>query len=129
MILVLGYNPIPYTVNNILILLSVLYSVGIASPIYGMGIAAGDYDKDMDLDYYFTNIGRNVLSQNLGNGFFMDTTDAANVGSEWVVVDSFKATGWGCGFIDTDNDSHLDLYVANGFIDGFPELQTSEIDR
>ena len=66
--------------------LSIADSIGIDAPIYGMGIAAGDYDKDMDMDYYFTNIGRNVLSRILAMAF-MDTTNAANVTSEWVVQD------------------------------------------
>ncbi|NNE54667.1 MAG: VCBS repeat-containing protein, partial [Flavobacteriales bacterium] len=29
--------------------------------LYGMGVAVGDYDEDLDLDYYVTNLGRNVL--------------------------------------------------------------------
>ena len=29
--------------------------------MYGMGIAVGDYDHDLDLDYYVTNIGANAL--------------------------------------------------------------------
>ncbi len=103
-------------------------SSGIQSSIYGMGIAYGDYDQDADIDYYATNIGRNVLQKNLGNGQFIDTTDAAGVGNRWVQTDSLQATGWGCGFMDIDNDSKLDLYVSNGYIDAFDELMTSPHD-
>ena len=37
--------------------------------LYGMGIAAGDYDQDLDIDFYITNIGRNVLIENKGRSF------------------------------------------------------------
>jgi hypothetical protein len=103
-------------------------SSGIQTGIYGMGIAYGDYDQDADIDYYATNIGRNVLKRNMGNGQFIDTTDAAGVGNQWVQVDSLQATGWGCGFLDIDNDTKLDLYVSNGYIDAFDELMTSPHD-
>ena len=36
---------------------------------YGMGVAAGDYDNDGDVDLYVTNLGPNVLLQNDGTGF------------------------------------------------------------
>ncbi len=36
--------------------------------LYSMGIAVGDYDRDLDLDYYITSIGQNVLLQNDGDG-------------------------------------------------------------
>ena len=36
-------------------------SSGMNVGIYGMGIAIGDYDMDLDLDYYITNLGENVF--------------------------------------------------------------------
>lgn len=83
--------------------------------IYGMGIAVGDYDQDMDLDYYVTNLGRNVLLQNNGDGTFQDDTAIAGV-EDTNVNDSLLATGWGTTFIDLDNDTDLDLYVVNGYV-------------
>lgn len=83
--------------------------------IYGMGIAVGDYDQDMDLDYYVTNLGRNVLLQNNGDGTFQDHTAIAGV-EDTNVNDSLLATGWGTTFIDLDNDTDLDLYVVNGYV-------------
>lgn len=96
--------------------------------IYGMGIAIGDYDQDLDLDYYITNIGRNVLHKNNGNGTFTDTTNAAGVSDQWLIQDSLHATGWGTGFMDIDNDSYVDLFVANGYMPAVPELKTSLLD-
>lgn len=72
---------------------------------YGMGVAAGDYDNDGDVDLYVTNLGANVLLQNNGTGHFTDVTQSAGVGdTSW----STAAT-----FLDLDTDGDLDLFVAN----------------
>jgi hypothetical protein len=78
-----------------------------------MGIAIGDYDRDADLDYYQTNLGRNELSRNDG-GTFTDVTTLANVESD--STGQLLNTGWGTFFFDVDNDSWPDLFVANGQI-------------
>ncbi len=83
--------------------------------IYGMGIAIGDYDNDLDLDYYITNLGENVLCRNEGNGIFSNPTKEAGVPDTYA-PDSTFATGWGTAFIDFDNDRDLDLYVVNGYV-------------
>ena len=41
---------------------------------YGMGVAAGDYDNDGDVDLYVTNVGPNVLYRNDGAGRLEDVT-------------------------------------------------------
>ena len=72
---------------------------------YGMGVAAGDYDNDGDVDLYVTNLGANVLLQNDGEGQFTDVTQRAGVGdTRW----STAAT-----FLDLDADGDLDLFVVN----------------
>ena len=88
-----------------------------AARMFGMGIAIGDYDQDMDLDYYITNIGRNVLLRNNSNLTFTDSTNAAGVEDEFIPTDTTLATGWGTGFFDIDNDSYRDLFVANSYIE------------
>ena len=72
---------------------------------YGMGVTAGDYDNDGDVDLYVTNWGGNVLLRNTGNGHFEDVTELAGVGNE----------GWGtaAAFLDLDNDEDLDLFLVN----------------
>ena len=72
---------------------------------YGMGVAAGDYDNDGDVDLYVTNVGPNVLLRNDGGGRFTDVTVSAGVGDP----------GWGASaaFLDYDNDGDLDLFVCN----------------
>jgi len=81
--------------------------------IYAMGIAIGDYDLDEDLDYYFTNLGRNVLLHN-ENGVFVDKTEFAGV--EDIQFEDLNTVGWGTSFQDMDLDMYPDLLVANGYI-------------
>jgi hypothetical protein len=71
----------------------------------GMGVAAGDYDNDGNIDLYVTNVGRNVLYHNNGNGTFTDVTKAAGV----------ESSGWSssAAFIDYDRDGLLDLVVVH----------------
>ena len=72
---------------------------------YGMGVAAGDYDNDGDVDLYVTNVGPNVLLANDGYGTFEDVSAAAGVDDS-----SFGASAT---FQDFDQDGFLDLFVAN----------------
>ena len=81
---------------------------------YGMGVAAGDYDNDGDIDLYVTNLGSNVLFQNDGAGQFTDVTAQAGVGDP----------GWSTAatFLDLDADADLDLFVVN-YINWAPEIE------
>ena len=72
---------------------------------YGMGVAAGDYDNDGDVDLYVANVGPNALLRNDGSGRFENMAAAAGV----------DEPGWGtsAAFLDLDGDGDLDLYLAN----------------
>jgi hypothetical protein len=78
---------------------------GFDRPIYGMGVAIGDYDSDGDSDVYLTALGPNVLLRNDGNGKFADVTAAAGVGDE--------GFGSSATWLDYDKDSDLDLFLLN----------------
>jgi hypothetical protein len=80
--------------------------------LYGMGVAAGDYNEDGLMDYYVTNLGRNQLISQLQNHTFVDVSAQAGVENEF--VGSLLTTGWSAFFFDYDNDSYLDLFVSNG---------------
>jgi hypothetical protein len=75
----------------------------------GMGIAIGDYDEDGDFDLYVTNIDRNQLF----DGVSRSPLRFEDVAVARAVADSFL-TSWGTAFLDYDNDTYLDLVVANG---------------
>ncbi len=83
-------------------------SAGLDIGINAMGIAIGDYDEDRDLDYYITNIGDNPFFENLNNGGLF-----GNVGLT-KQINNPDGTSWGTAFIDYNNDTYLDLIVANG---------------
>ena len=72
---------------------------------YGLGVTAGDYDNDGDVDLYVTNYGPNVLLRNDGDGNFEDVTRTSGVGDPGY---STAAT-----FADLDADGDLDLFVVN----------------
>lgn len=94
---------------------------------FGMGIASGDYDHDLDFDYYVTNIGRNVLVENT-DGVFEDVTSYAGVENTIVPSEGLNTTGWGTAFFDVDNDTWDDLYVANGRIPTLAQFATAQND-
>lgn len=102
-------------------------ALGADPAIYCMGIAAGDIDRDLDLDYYFTNLGRNVLLRNDGPQGFADITTAAGVeGTHDPYLAPLFATSWGEGFHDFDRDGHIDLFVSNGYIPAASFILNSE---
>ncbi|MBI3961635.1 MAG: CRTAC1 family protein [Deinococcus sp.] len=79
---------------------------------FSMGAAVGDYDNDGWLDLFVTDIGRNWLYHNEGDGTFREV-------SEELGVKAGKNSGedlvsWGAQWFDYDNDGLLDLFVPNG---------------
>ena len=83
-------------------------AAGARTFIHGMGLAVGDYDNDLDLDFYFSDmVNGMVLLQNQGDGTFDDVADKAGV-----AVGPSSAVGWGTMFFDYNNDSWLDLFLT-----------------
>ena len=72
---------------------------------YGMGVAAGDYDGDGDVDLYVTNVGPNTLYRNDGSGHFEEVAAAAGVDD--------PAWSTSAVFADFDADGDLDLFATN----------------
>ncbi|MFQ5744801.1 MAG: CRTAC1 family protein, partial [Acidobacteriota bacterium] len=79
----------------------------------GMGTDWGDYDGDGRLDVVVTNLDleTNTLYRSLGRSAFADVTFAAGLGEP-----SLLYVGFGTNWVDFDNDTDLDLFVANGHI-------------
>lgn len=80
---------------------------GLDVPIFGMGVAVGDYDNDGLPDVLITGVGGNHLFHNEGGGKFRDVTEASGVGgspSDWTTS---------AAFLDYDNDGRLDLFVCH----------------
>ncbi len=47
---------------------------GLAGEGYAMGVAAGDFDNDGNVDLFVAGVLHNTLYRNLGNGKFQDVT-------------------------------------------------------
>ncbi len=80
---------------------------GFDVPMYGNGVACGDFDNDGDVDVFISCLGANHLFQNNGGGKFADITATAGVAG------SDKEWSSSCGWLDYDNDGDLDLFVCN----------------
>ena len=99
--------------------------LGVDQGIYGMGIAIGDYDQDLDLDYYITNLGKNILLNHTPESGFEEVGIPALVDDTYG-LDSLLAVGWGTVFMDMDNDTDLDLYVVNGYVPAAEFIENKE---
>jgi len=91
---------------------------GLDVPLYGNGVACGDFDNDGDVDLFISCLGSNRLFRNDGGGKFTDVTAEAGVAGgeqDWSTS---------CGWFDYDNDGDLDLFVCN-YIEWSRELDQS----
>jgi enediyne biosynthesis protein E4 len=79
---------------------------GLAVPMFGMGVAIGDYDNDGYDDIFITALGQSHLFHNNRNGTFTDVTKSAGL---WGPNDFSTGAAW----VDYDRDGKLDLVVAN----------------
>jgi enediyne biosynthesis protein E4 len=79
---------------------------GLAVPMFGLGVAVGDYDNDGFDDIFVTAVGQSHLFHNNGNGTFTDVTKSAGL---WGPNEFSTGAAW----VDYDRDGKLDLVVAN----------------
>ncbi len=109
------------TFTDIAIEAGVAYSAD-GKPQAGMGVAAGDYDCDGNLDIVKTNFAGDTSSlyHNVGKDFFEDMTFQAGLGR------NTRFLGWGAMFADFDNDGWLDILLTNGHV--YPEVAETSIE-
>ncbi len=79
---------------------------GLDVEMYGMGVAAGDFNNDGFPDILVTCVGQNRLFQNTGKGTFRDVTHASGLGGRQSLSTSAL-------WFDYDCDGFLDLFVCN----------------
>ena len=77
---------------------------GLNPDMYGMAVAAADYDNDGNADLLTTGYGKVILYHNDGNGHFTDVTEKAGI----------KVDGWAISstWLDYDKDGCLDLFIG-----------------
>ena len=94
-----------------------------------MGLAAGDYDGDGDVDLFMSHwvdeenaLYRNLLKEDGATEHirFVDESYTA-----MLAEGSIKQIGWGTALFDYDNDGDLDIFVTNGST--FQELKRPQV--
>ena len=94
-----------------------------------MGLAAGDYDGDGDVDIFMSHwvdeenaLYRNLLKEDATTEHirFVDESYTAMLAEV-----SIKQIGWGTSLFDYDNDGDLDIFVTNGST--FQELRRPQV--
>lgn len=96
-------------------------------PRAGMGIDAGDYDRDGRLDIVITNLDFQMhsLHRALEGGLFTWSAIESGIG-----YPTLPFVGFGVAFLDVDHDARLDLAIANGHIlDNAPQFRAGAIYR
>lgn len=81
-------------------------AAGLDVEMYGMGVAAGDYNNDGFPDIFVSCVGQSRLFRNAGNGTFVEATKASGL----LGRTGFSTSALWC---DYDRDGLLDLFVCN----------------
>ena len=84
--------------------------------INSMGIAVGDFNRDLRLDFAISNISGNALARNDGDGSFTNVASTVGVARKFQEAGVASIT-WGLAFADFNLDGWEDLFVAAGDID------------
>jgi hypothetical protein len=97
--------------------------MGLAIPLYGMGVTVGDFDNDGWTDIYVTAIGGSKLFRNVDGKRFVDVTEEAGVGdgglwpnvsrADFLRLDKPMPWPTAATFVDYDGDGKLDLFVCH----------------
>ena len=82
-------------------------AAGAALEVDAMGIAVGDYDGDLDLDVFCSDIHHTRLLRNeLQDGLAVFSEVASETGLD------HPSINWGASWVDVDLDGWIDLYLA-----------------
>ncbi len=86
------------------------HEYGVEDPYDGMGLATCDFNNDLEIDFFVTNINENSL-------YTKDTFNSSTSYSNYSEQANLFDTGWSWGvtFSDFNHDGYEDIYVANGF--------------
>jgi enediyne biosynthesis protein E4 len=86
-----------------------------------MGIGVGDYNRDGKVDLFITTFSDDykTLYRNDGGNNFSDVSYKAGLANP-----TLPFLSWGTGFLDFDNDSLLDIFIASGHV--YPEVDKQD---
>lgn len=81
-------------------------AAGLDVEMYGLGVAAGDFNNDGRPDLFLSCLGQSHLFQNTGKGGFTDVTAKSRLAGH----EGFSTSAM---WLDYDRDGRLDLFVTN----------------
>jgi hypothetical protein len=81
-------------------------AAGLDMEMYGMGVAAGDYNNDGFPDIFISCVGQSHLFRNTGKGTFVDVTKSSGLAGK-------QGLSTSAIWFDYDRDGFLDLLVCN----------------
>lgn len=98
-------------------------ATGTDRPVFGMGIAVGDYDRDGLDDLYFSSINEQVLLRMTSRDplQFEQVQDAAGV--------NYVGIGWATLLCDFDHDGWEDALLASSGVPGVPDESRDQLYR
>lgn len=93
-------------------------------PRSGMGVDSADFDGDGWPDLFVANVDQEMYSlyKNNGDETFTDVARPNGIAEATRLM-----SGWGLKFFDYDNDSFLDLFLANGHPDDMIEQYSAQV--
>lgn len=88
-----------------------------------MGVDAGDFNQDGTEDVFMTHLmdETHTLFKNTGEAMFDDVTTLSQI-----ALPGKRLTGFGTAFFDYDNDSFLDIFIANGSVKNIGGIKIPE---
>ncbi|CAI8258990.1 MAG: Uncharacterised protein [Methanobacteriota archaeon] len=90
---------------------------GMYIPGTGMGVDAGDYDGDGDLDLCQSNFGPEFIWNRNGDSY-QQVVNTGKTGPGFFAAGSIQTT-WVCEWFDYDNDADVDLFLSSGAISAY----------
>ncbi|MEW6130798.1 MAG: CRTAC1 family protein [Acidobacteriota bacterium] len=94
------------------------------APRSGMGVDAADFDNDGWQDLFVANVDQEMFSLYRNN---KDETFTDVARPNGVAEATRLLSGWGLKFFDYDNDSNIDLFLANGHPDDMIEHYAANV--
>ncbi len=94
------------------------------APRSGMGVDAADFNGDGFQDLFVANVDQEMFSLYRNN---KDETFTDVARPNGIAEATRLLSGWGLKFFDYDNDTHIDLFLANGHPDDMIEQYSGQV--